>query len=120
MNPHILIVDDEGEFRMTLNVLLGMEGFQVSEASSGNHALELIESGLRPDVLLLDFRMPGLNGGQTLDRVRALAIDAPAILLTAAGEAEAIARRHGFDAVMVKPFGPDDLLRALRQLLASS
>lgn len=117
-SPHILIVDDEGDFRATLNVLLSMEGFEVTEACSGDHAIKLIDAGLRPDVLLLDYRMPGLNGGQTLEHLRAQSLGAPALLVTAASEAHALARHHGFDAVLQKPVGPDVLVAALCKLLA--
>jgi CheY-like chemotaxis protein len=116
--PHILIVDDEGDFRPTLNLLLSMEGSQVSEASSGDHAIKLTDAGLRPDLLLLDYRMPGLNGGQTLQHMRAQALDAPAVLVTAASEAHDLARQHGFDAVLRKPVGPDALVATLGKLLA--
>jgi CheY-like chemotaxis protein len=116
--PHILIVDDEGDFRATLNMLLSMEGFHVSEACSGDHAIKLIDAGLQPDLLLLDYRMPGLNGGQTLQHMRAQALDAPAVLVTAASEAHALARQHGFDAVLKKPVGADILVTTLGKLLA--
>lgn len=118
--PHILIVDDEGDFRGTLNLLLSMEGFHVSEASCGDHAIDLVDAGLRPDVLLLDYRMPGLNGGQTLEHIRARALNVPAVLLTAASEANQLARQHGFDAVLRKPVGPDDLLATLGKMLPPS
>ena len=118
--PHILIVDDEDDFRGTLNILLSMEGFHVSEATSGNQAIDLIDAGLRPDVLLLDYRMPGLNGGQTLDHIRRRALDVPAVLVTAASEAHHLARQHGFHAVLRKPVGPDDLLATLRKTLPPS
>ena len=73
--PHILIVDDEVDFRETLNLLLSMQGFQVSEASSGDHAIMLTDAGLRPDVILLDYRMPGRTGGATLEYMRPQALE---------------------------------------------
>lgn len=115
--PHVLIVDDEGDFRETLSLLLNMEGFQVSEASSGEHAIAVVDAGLKPDVLLLDYRMPGLSGGQTLEQMRARALVAPAVLLTAASEAHHLARQHGFNAVLRKPVGPDKLRDTIVKLL---
>lgn len=115
--PHILIVDDEDDFRTTLNLLLSMQGFQVSEASSGDHAITLTDAGLRPDVILLDYRMPGLNGGQTLEHLRAQALESPAVLVTAANRADDLARQHGFDAVLLKPVGVDALMATLGKLL---
>jgi CheY-like chemotaxis protein len=119
MKPlHVLIVDDESDFRATLNLLLSMEGFQVTEAPSGDHAIKLVDAGLRPDVLLLDYRMPGLNGGQTLGHMRSQALDAPAVLITAASDAHDLARQHGFNAVLQKPVGTDALLATLVKVLA--
>lgn len=118
--PHILIVDDESDFRTTLNLLLSMEGFEVSEAASGDRAVELVRAGMRPDVLLLDFRMPGLNGAETLQKLRSEALDARVVLVTAASEAHEIARQHGFDAVLRKPVGPDELMATIGKVRPSA
>jgi CheY-like chemotaxis protein len=75
---HLLIIDDERPFRTLIQRLLGREGFQVSEASSGEEAIRLFDSGLRVDVMLVDYRMPGLNGGQTLEALRRSGINVPA------------------------------------------
>lgn len=117
-SPHVLVVDDEQHFRESLNVLLCMEGFAVTEAADGEQALALVRSGLKPDAVLLDYRMPGISGGETLLRLEALPLAAPAILLTAAAEADEIAAHYGFDAVLRKPVGPDELLLVLGQLLS--
>lgn len=117
--PHVLVVDDEQDFRESLSVLLGMEGFTVTEAADGEQALSLVRSGLKPDAVVLDYRMPGLNGGETLRRLQALPLGAPAVLLTAAAEAAEIASRYGFDAVLHKPVGPDELLLVLGRVLSA-
>ncbi len=98
-------------------MLLQLEGLQVSDASSGNAAIDLVDGGLRPDVILLDFRMPGLNGGETLRALRTKGFDAPALLVTAAAEAGALAERFGFEAVLRKPVSPDELVGDIQKVL---
>lgn len=117
--PHVLVVDDEQNFRESLNVLLGMEGFAVTEAADGEQALALVRAGLKPDAVLLDYRMPGMTGGETLRQLQALSLGAPAVLLSAAAEAAEIGSRYGFDAVLRKPVGPDELFLVLKQVIAA-
>lgn len=118
MAPHVLVVDDESDFRLSLNLLLGLEGFRVSEASDGHDALAQIDGGLRPDVILLDYRMPGWNGGETLQQLQARSLGIPVVLLSAASDAQQLAEQHGFDAFLRKPIWPDDLLAVLRRFLS--
>jgi DNA-binding NtrC family response regulator len=115
--PHLLIVDDEVDLRQTLNCLLAIEGFQVSEAADGAEALAVLDRGLRPDLLLLDQRMPGLSGSQTLEAVRARGLMMPAILVSAASDGAEIASRHRFHAFVPKPFSAEQLLEHVRALL---
>lgn len=114
---HILVVDDERDFRESTRLLLTMEGFRVSEAGSGDDAVRLVQqraaSGNPVDVVLLDFRMPGKNGGQTLRALRALGIEACAILVSAAADLETISSTFGFDDVVAKPCDFADLLAAI-------
>jgi CheY-like chemotaxis protein len=99
-------------------MLLESEGFRASEAADGETAIRVLDDGLHADVLLLDYRMPGLNGGQTLDTLRARGHRMPAVLLTAAKDASEIAARHGFDAVLTKPVGPEQVFSTLRDAIA--
>jgi CheY-like chemotaxis protein len=115
--PHLLIVDDERDLRESLTSLLSIEGFDVSEASDGQVAIEALDRGLRPHLLLLDQRMPGLTGTQTLEAIRARGLDLPAILITAAGDGAELAARHRFQAYVPKPFSPEQLLDHVRRLL---
>lgn len=117
---HLLIVDDERDFREALGILLTIEGFRVSEAADGREAVAALDGGLRPDLLLIDQRMPGLTGSQTLEAVRARGRCMPAILVSAAGDGAALAARHGFQAFVPKPFSPEQLLDHVRALLSHS
>ena len=77
----ILIVDDNPEIREIINVLLGGEGFEVSEAENGAQALTLIEQQ-DFDLIILDIMMPGPNGYQTCRKIRELS-NAPILFLSA-------------------------------------
>jgi CheY-like chemotaxis protein len=69
--PDVLIVDDDDMVRSATRRLLVSEGFTVAEASDGTEALTMLESGLRPRLVLLDLFMPGLGGLEVLTRIRA-------------------------------------------------
>lgn len=116
--PKVLVVDDEDDIRLSLEMLLEAEGYQVSSAAGGEAAIQALDGGLAADALLLDYRMPGLNGGQTLDALRARGHGMPAILVTAAKDGAEIAARHGFHAVLIKPVGADQIFSTLREAIA--
>ena len=78
----VLLVDDDDEFREVLTLTLLDEGFEVRSVSSGSAALEHLASGISPDVILLDWRMPGMNGLEVLHELRVRGIAKPVILLT--------------------------------------
>jgi CheY-like chemotaxis protein/HPt (histidine-containing phosphotransfer) domain-containing protein len=117
----ILVVDDVSEARLALGNLLRGMGFGVDLAASGAEALVRLaaaDSGSAPfHAVLLDRRMPGLDGIQTAVRMRALPLRKPPayILVTASGGA--VPERAGFDAVLAKPATPAALAGALRSAL---
>jgi signal transduction histidine kinase len=104
--PRILVVDDLAASAETLMTLLEMEGFEVKIASDGAAALQLAQD-FRPDVVLLDIGLPGMNGFEVAHQLRNLPAsrDALLIALTGYGEAESRSRsaQAGFDFHMVKP-----------------
>jgi DNA-binding NtrC family response regulator len=79
----VLIVDDEDRFRETTKKILQHQGFQMILAASGNEAL--CKLGENPDVVVLDIKMPGMDGHETLERIKARAPDLPVIMLTGHG-----------------------------------
>ncbi len=112
----ILVVDDLAASAETLMMLLEMEGFEVKVASEGMTALKIAEH-FRPDVVLLDIGLPGMNGFEVAHhlRLQPASRDALLIALTGYGEAESRSRsaKAGFDFHMVKPADVDLLLSML-------
>jgi len=83
----LLLVDDEAEFRAAAGKALRRQGFDVSEAESGERALQLIGGGF-PDLVLLDLKMGGMDGITALTEIRKLDRDLPVLILTGHGHYE--------------------------------
>src|SRR5437660_10402256 len=115
----ILVVDDEAPVREVLTEYFTTEGYAVESAGSGLEALTAIRGG-RADLVLLDVRMPGLDGVQVLRRIRELDERVPVIMVTAnedVGLARETLKLGAFDYV-AKPFDFDYLDRAVAAGLA--
>lgn len=112
----ILFADDEEIIRCSLALLLRMEGWQVLEAANGEEALMRARSE-QPDVLLLDHRMPGLNGVEAYVRLKQEGLEIPTILVTAARDAEQLARSAGILHCLSKPFDFEELQAVLQAVL---
>jgi len=80
----VLLVDDEEEFRQATAAALHRRGYQIDEAASGEEALIMLRTQI-PDVILLDLKMPGLSGIETLSKIREFAPGLPVIILTGHG-----------------------------------
>ena len=109
--PRILLVDDEERFRTNLQKMLGAQGLAVKAAGSGAQALE--ELKLAPyDVIVLDIRMPGMDGLATLQEIKQIDPEVEAIILSGHASMDAameINRLGGYDYLM-KPCPLEDLL----------
>jgi DNA-binding response OmpR family regulator len=118
MSATILIVDDEYAVARGIQYALEQEGYQVSVAGSGEEALS-VASELAPDLVVLDVRMPGIDGFETLRRLRADGSKAPVLMLTARDEEmdKVIGLEMGADDYMTKPFGLRELLSRIKALL---
>ncbi len=119
----ILVVDDNGDIRQLVSELLRLAGFETVAAASGTEVLELLEGGVRPDLVLLDVQMPDLDGWDTLRSIRAnpATTDLPVVLCTVKSGPSDTA--HGWalgcDGYVVKPFSIGDLVAQVKAVLAT-
>lgn len=113
----ILIIEDEHDLRVSLRDLLEQSGYAVLSASHGAAALELIESGPAPDLIVLDLKMPIMDGHAFLDRIRedARLARVKTLVLTADRSAKQPA---GACCLLLKPAEPDEILARIRGCLA--
>ncbi len=118
MPRRVLLVDDDRALRGLVRATLPEEWFEVAEAQSGRDALAKAEEH-RPDLVVLDWRMPEGSGAEVLARLKADDPTIRVVVLTAEkepGEREA-ADRLGADAFLTKPFSPLRLLDVLERLV---
>ena len=123
MSPTILIVEDEADLALMVRYNLEAEGFKVLTAMSGDEAAELMRETI-PDLILLDWMLPGLSGIELCRRWRSREETArtPIIMITARGEEEERVRglATGADDYVVKPFSIPELLARINALLRRS
>src|SRR5262245_53139464 len=87
MSETILVVDDEAGVRSSLSGILGDEGYAVNAVDSGEAALQAVEAR-RDDLLLLDVWLPGMDGLETLSRIRTLDPELPVVVISGHGSIE--------------------------------
>ena len=123
MAASILIVEDEADLRELMRYNLEAESFRIATAESGDEAVERIRDGV-PDLILLDWMLPGLSGIELCRRWRSREETArtPIIMITARGEEEERVRglATGADDYMVKPFSMPELVARIHALLRRS
>lgn len=118
MMVYILLIDDERKLTDPLRVLFERDGYQVAVASDGHTGLSLALVS-KPDVIVLDVMMPGLNGWQVCQEIRQHNNTAPIIMLTALDDSMDRIRglELGADDYLVKPFGYKELEAHVRAML---
>ncbi len=125
MNPpgsRVLVVDDEPDMLLLSRVILEGAGWQVTEAASGEAALGRLAGGERPDVLLLDVRMPGIDGWEVLRELNEHGCRMPVVMFSAHTEAGAERRAmdEGCRAYLRKPFEPAELITAVERAVTAN
>ena len=118
--PHILVVDDDTEVRYSLNRVLSSQHYRVEEAPSGEAGVAAVKREA-PDVVLLDNRMTGISGLETLQHIRAANPKQLVILMTAYGTAQTAieAMKYGAFDYVVKPFDPAKLIALVQSALST-
>jgi len=113
----ILVVDDDPQIRRIMRMTLIAEGFEVSDARSGEDALDKL-TGDKFDLIILDMNMPGCGGLETCRRVRSISDVAIIMLTVRSGETDKVAALDaGADDYVTKPFGMPELMARLRAVL---
>lgn len=119
----VLLVEDEADIREMLSFALNRAGFEVWEAETAEAALRRLDGPL-PDLVILDWMLPGMNGVDLARRLRAeeLTSQLPIVMLTARGEESDKLKSFdsGVDDYIVKPFSPRELIARLKALLRRS
>jgi DNA-binding response OmpR family regulator len=118
--PRILVVDDDEDIRILLRELLQRAGYDVDEVEDGRAALRQLYA-TPPALVILDVTMPGMDGYQTLERIRDLS-EVPVMMLTARTQELEKVRglAAGADDYVAKPFGRQELLARVQALLRRS
>ena len=117
----ILVADDHAIVRTGLSSLLGTQkDFTVVGEADDGESVVVLSHELNPDVIIMDFRMPKLDGAAATEKIHELQPDVKILILTSYGEAEGIARaiRHGAAGAMMKTDDNDNLIAAIRELAA--
>jgi DNA-binding response OmpR family regulator len=117
----VLIVDDDAEVRETVSILLEREKFVPIQAVDGQSGLEKALSA-KPNLVLVDLRLPGMNGIELCKQMRANRMSTPIIVLSAVGDEvdKVLLLEMGADDYVVKPFGARELLARIRAVLRRS
>lgn len=106
----VLIVDDQNGIRLLLMEVFNSEGYHTTQASNGKVALEIVRSE-RPDLVLLDMKIPGMDGLEILKHIKTIDPTITVIMMTAYGELDMINQATELGAVkhFTKPFDIDEL-----------
>ena len=115
----ILVVDDEENIRFLYKEELIDEGYDVTLASGGNEALELLKTK-KPDLITLDIKMPGMDGIETLRRIKEIDKNIPVILCTAYGQYKQDFSSWASDAYVVKSADLEELKTKIKTVLAEN
>ncbi len=122
IGKRVLLVEDEALVRLILAESLEDFGFQVVEASTGDEAAQLIEAGDAFDLVVTDIQMPGrLDGIAVARHARHYHADIPVIYVTGRPESmSGVGALGPCDALVLKPYGPRDVMTAITRLLCQS
>ena len=118
----ILLVDDEPGMLRYIKTLLEVEDHQVATASTGEEALEIVQKGMAPDLVLLDLLMPGIDGLETLENLRKLRPGVKVVMLSCVNDTKKVVQaiRLGASDYITKPFQKAELDHVIDQCLGTN
>jgi len=121
MAKTVLVVDDSVTMVMSLKTTLAMDGFEVETAGNGQVALDKLNAGIKPSLVLTDINMPVMGGLELIGKIRAIPGLKFIPILTLTTESDAAKRdqgkRAGATGWLVKPVSGDDLIRVIKKVL---
>ncbi|ACX62435.1 response regulator [Paenibacillus lautus] len=114
----VLIVDDQNGIRILLVEVFSSEGYETFQAANGKAALEIVKMHA-PDLVLLDMKIPGMDGLEILKHIKQMNPDIKVIMMTAYGELDMIKEATDLGALMhfTKPFDIDEMRQAVNMQL---
>ncbi|ANY73522.1 response regulator [Paenibacillus ihbetae] len=114
----VLIVDDQNGIRILLVEVFSSEGYETFQAANGKAALEIVKLH-EPDLVLLDMKIPGMDGLEILKHIKQMNPDIKVIMMTAYGELDMIKEATDLGALMhfTKPFDIDEMRQAVNMQL---
>jgi len=115
----ILVIDDEPQIVEVLQKYLTHHKFKVNTSYSGKKALEIVKKAKKPDLIILDEKMPSMTGGTFHKEMRKMGIEIPVIVLTGSINLSTISRhnRKYYEYVLFKPARLSELLELIRKLI---
>ena len=118
MSYKVLIVEDEANIRAFIKINLKKNNYTALEAESGEQAIEIVNVE-KPDIIILDVMLPGIDGFETCTKIREKFEDVGIIMLTAKGQDmdKIMGLQYGADDYMIKPFNPMELLLRISGLI---
>ena len=121
MAKRILVVDDSVTMLMSLKATLSMSGYEVETANNGQAALDKLNAGIKPNLILTDINMPVMGGMELIGKVRAMPAFRFIPILTLTTEGDAAKRdqgkRQGATGWIVKPVSGNDLIAVIKKVL---
>src|SRR5580658_4532935 len=119
---NILLVDDEPGMLRYIKTLLEVDDYKVETASTGEEALERVQKGMRPDLVLLDLLMPGIDGLETLEQLRKLQPGVKVVMLSCVSDTRKVVQaiRLGAHDYLTKPFQKGELDTVIDQCLGKN
>src|SRR2546422_2400346 len=119
---NILLVDDEPEMLRYIRTWLEVDDYKVATASTGEEALERVQKGLQPDLVLLDLLMPGIDGLQTLEQLRQIRPGTKVVMLSCVSDTRKVVQaiRLGAHDYLTKPFQKAELDAVIDQCLGTN